>query len=207
MWALKTCLFLHLVSTDGGCRLSPKGSACTWEAGVCKRPHDQATAGRPAGGLCVHPATHCSLKQRIRLMPHSLRLLSAWPLLSRFLSIPRSFLWLLVEKRFKDGLQSPPKDWLSCLGSYWVWTQCLRFLQQGAIDSALSFPWRKNDTQKGREKRDFIAFQWMKTGLSTLKHFGFVRDEVYQLQKRRENVFQIFLGLLVSSSRTILTVC
>lgn len=34
----------------------------------------------------------------------------------------------------------------------------------------------------------------------------FMRDEVCQLQERRENAFQMFLRLQVSSLRTILTV-
>lgn len=85
-------------------------------------------------------------------------------------------------------------------------TQSLGFLHQGALNSALK-PQRKNDTQQGREKRDFIDFLVNENKFEHIKAFCLlVRDEDCHLREEREYVSEMFLGLLVRSLRTILTV-
>lgn len=64
--------------------------------------------------------------------------------------------------------------------------QSLGFLQD-AKDSAVK-PQKKNDTQKGREKRDFIAFLANEHRFEHIEVFCLlVKDEVCRLQERRED--------------------
>lgn len=113
-------------------------------------------------------------------------------------------------EKVKRRLQSPLKVDLAAGGSYW------RRIQQSVVSTTRWWRFsteilkkKKKRTPRRAERRGALlpSFLVKENRFEHIEAFSFfVRDEVCQLQGRRENAFQMFLRLQVSSLRTILTV-